>query len=302
MYTLPSCCPLVSVIIPTYNREFCIGRAITSVINQTFTEWEIIIVDNNSTDKTDEIINEFRDDRISVVKIHNNGIVAKSRNLGIKLAKGSLIAFLDSDDWWAPKKLEIAIQQIASGSDVVYHELYRVTKNSTGAKKQNRIFSRKLSSPVFVDLLSNGNTILNSSVVLRRKLLEEIEGFSEEKDLLGSEDFDGWLRISKLSENFEKLDGVFGYYWDGGGNLTSAKLTIKNTLFLYKKYAHEFSLIGSKKMPGWMAYSLARATLDIGDFSRAREYSLLTLKSSVPLKVWIKAVVNLVLSFLKLKL
>ena len=290
--------PLVSIVMPTYNRGFCIERAITSVINQTVSDWELIVVDNNSSDNTDEVINNLLDDRISIVKINNNGIVAKSRNLGIKMANGCFVAFLDSDDWWAEKKLEMALARLELGSDLVYHDLYKISKLPILAKKNPRIASRTLSCPVFNDLLTNGNTIWNSSVVVRRKFLEKIGGFSEEKDLVGSEDFDGWLRISKLSDKFERLEGVLGYYWFGDSNLTSAERTLRNNLFLSKKYEVDFQMIGVKMLPGWMSYTLARASLALKDFAEARRYSLLTLKSKVPLKTLIKAAITWVIAAL----
>lgn len=301
MSELSSCKPLISIVIPTYNRAFCIERAIRSVIKQTLTDWELIVIDNNSTDNTIEVINNFLDDRISIAKIENNGIVAKSRNMGIKLANGNFVAFLDSDDWWVSKKLEIALRQLELGSDFVYHDLYKISKLPIAAKKHPRIYSRELSYPVFVDLLTNGNTIWNSSVVVRRSFLEKIGGFSEEKDLVGSEDFDGWLRISKLSEKFERLEGVLGYYWYGDGNLTSAKGTLKNNLFLSKRYEADLKMIGVKSLPGWMAYTLARASFSLEDFAAARRYSFLTLKSSVPLKTQIKAAVTWIISALKFR-
>ena len=301
MSQLSSCNPLVSVVIPTYNRAFCIERAISSVINQTLTDWELIVVDNNSTDNTVEIINNFLDDRISIAKIDNNGIVAKSRNLGIKLANGTFVAFLDSDDWWVPEKLEIALHKLELGSDLVYHDLYKISKLPIAAKKHKRISSRPLSCPVFVDLLTNGNTIWNSSVVVRRSFLEKVGGFSEEKDLVGSEDFDGWLRISKLSEKFKRLESVLGYYWYGGGNLTSAKNTLENNLFLSKRYEADLKIIGAETLPGWMAYSLARASLALENLAEARRYSLLTLKSSVPPKILVKAAITWIISALKFR-
>ena len=115
MTQLPTKKPLVSIIIPTYNREFCIGRAIKSVIDQTFTNWELIVVDNNSTDNTVEVVNNFLDERILVKKINNNGVVAISRNRGIRLARGVFVAFLDSDDWWKPQKLESALKLLELG-------------------------------------------------------------------------------------------------------------------------------------------------------------------------------------------
>ena len=300
MSQLSICNPLVSIVIPTYNRAFCLERAISSVIAQTFTDWELIVVDNNSVDNTDDVINNFLDNRISIAKVHNNGVVAKSRNLGINLATGTFVAFLDSDDWWVPQKLEIAVQQLKLGNDLVYHDLYIISKLPITGKKNSKMPSRALSSPVFVDLLTNGNTIWNSSVVVRRSFLGEIGGFSEEKDLVGSEDFDGWLRIAKLTEKFKRLEDVLGYYWYGGGNLTSAEGTLKNVLFLRKKYESDLIMIGAKTLPGWMAYALARSSLALGNFAEARRYSLLTLNSSVPPKILMKAAVTLVSSSLKL--
>ena len=159
MNQLSSRDPLVSIVIPTYNRAFCIERAISSIINLTLTDWELIVVDNNSTDNTDEVVNNFLDDRISIAKIDNNGIVAKSRNLGIKLASGTYVAFLDSDDWWLPNKLEISLHRLELGSDLVYHDLYKISKLPVKVKKYRRVTSRELSCPVFIDLLSNGNAI-----------------------------------------------------------------------------------------------------------------------------------------------
>ena len=101
--------PLVSIIIPTYPQATYIGKALQSIIDQTFKNWEAIIIDNHSTDDTQKILNQFVDPRIKCLKIKNNGIIAKSRNLGIKFAKGEWIAFLDSDDWWTKDKLEICI-------------------------------------------------------------------------------------------------------------------------------------------------------------------------------------------------
>ena len=98
--------PLVSVVIPTFNRSKVLSRAIKSVLNQTYSNLECIVIDNNSTDTTQYILENITDKRLKVFKIDNCGIVAKSRNLGISVSKGEYIAFLDSDDWWRLKKLE----------------------------------------------------------------------------------------------------------------------------------------------------------------------------------------------------
>ena len=104
--------PLVSIVIPTYNHAKFISKALKSILDQTFKDWEAIIIDNQSTDQTNDILSKYSDPRIKSYKIDNNGIIAKSRNLGIKLSKGKWIAFLDSDDWWTSEKLEVCFDNI----------------------------------------------------------------------------------------------------------------------------------------------------------------------------------------------
>ena len=162
--------PLVSIIIPTYNRAEDLKRALQSVFDQTFTDWEVLVVDNHSIDETDSLIKSFSDPKIKLFKIHNAGVIAASRNLGLKHALGEYIAFLDSDDWWLPKKLEESIKYMSHGADVVYHDLFYVKKPGQRFNWR-RTWRRKLKSPVFYDLIENGNTLINSSVVVRKKLL-----------------------------------------------------------------------------------------------------------------------------------
>ena len=97
--------PFFSVVIPTFNQDSFLKKAINSVLQQTFKDFEIIIIDNNSTDNTEETVKYFNLENIQYEKISNGGIIAKSRNLGIKKAKGKWIAFLDSDDDWNPRSL-----------------------------------------------------------------------------------------------------------------------------------------------------------------------------------------------------
>ena len=94
-----------SVIIPTYNQENLLERCLKSVTQQTFKNYEVIIVDNYSTDNTSKVVKKFGK-KIKYFKIRNRGVIAKSRNYGINHAKGELVAFLDSDDWIEPETLE----------------------------------------------------------------------------------------------------------------------------------------------------------------------------------------------------
>ena len=104
--------PKVSIIIPTYNRAKLLSRAIKSVLDQTFKDFELIIVDDGSTDNTKGVVEEFqkKDSRIKYIWQENSGAPAKPKNTGIRQARGEYVAFLDDDDEWFPKKLEKQIE------------------------------------------------------------------------------------------------------------------------------------------------------------------------------------------------
>ena len=112
---------LVSIIMPSYNTAEYIAESIESVLNQTYENWELIIVDDCSTDNTDEIVQQFDDERIKYHKNKKNSGAAVSRNRALKLARGKWIAFLDSDDLWLPEKLEMQINFMSSNN---YHFSY----------------------------------------------------------------------------------------------------------------------------------------------------------------------------------
>ena len=162
--------PLVTVVIPTYNHAQYLRRALSSVVNQTYVNWEAIVIDNHSTDNTDEVMENFIRPNIVYLKIHNNGVIAVSRNAGIREARGDWIAFLDSDDWWENNKLSESVKYIQLGNDIVYHPLKIVNKS-------NNIFIPKSTSTmgfdkdIYSNLIEFGNFIPNSSVVVKKHFL-----------------------------------------------------------------------------------------------------------------------------------
>ena len=182
--------PLISIIIPTYNHANYLSKALESVINQSFQNWEAIVIDNQSIDETRKIISGYRDSRIKYLRISNNGVVAKSRNAGIMMAKGKWIAFLDSDDWWVKNKLKICHNIIKKKNDIdlIYHDL-NIVNNKTSLFNLRKIKSRKLKKPIIIDLLINGNPISNSSVVVKKDLLKKIGLIDENKKLIAAEDY-----------------------------------------------------------------------------------------------------------------
>ena len=112
---------LVSVIVPTYNHATHLSRALRSVFKQTYKNWELIVVDNHSTDNTEALVKSFNSSRIKYLKINNHGVIAVSRNAGIEVAEGEWIAFLDSDDFWSEDKIEACLMM--NGADFIYHQV-----------------------------------------------------------------------------------------------------------------------------------------------------------------------------------
>jgi glycosyltransferase involved in cell wall biosynthesis len=289
--------PLVSIIIPTYNRAKDLKRALQSVFDQTFTGWEVLVVDNHSVDDTDNLIKSFSDPRIKLFKIRNEGVIAASRNLGLKHALGEYIAFLDSDDWWLPKKLEESIKYLNQGEDVVYHNLFWVTK-SDQKLFWKKTCGRDLKDPIFNDLLEKGNGLINSSVVIRKELLNMVKGLSEDKNLVGAEDYEAWLRIAKVSDKFKKIPQTLGYYWAGGGNITSPDRAIKYIAVLEKLYVETIPDLDVRCSIFWLNYTKGRAFFCLKDYAMAKKYLNLNRWSRAPLLTsvktcWMLLIINL---------
>jgi glycosyltransferase involved in cell wall biosynthesis len=214
--------PLISIVMPTYNQCKFLPHSIDSVLSQSFTNWELLIVDNFSTDETANVLATYSDPRIKVMRINNGGIIAKSRNVAIKASKGAWIAFLDSDDHWFPNKLETVSKYFHSNCDLIYHNLEVVT-DMDKVFESGQIKSRKLRKPVLKDLLINGNTIATSSVVVRKKQLVEVNYMSESPELIGIEDYITWLRISRVTEAFHLVPIALGVYRRHENNISLSK-------------------------------------------------------------------------------
>jgi glycosyltransferase involved in cell wall biosynthesis len=284
--------PLISIVIPNYNRARDLRRALSSIATQTHPEWEALVIDNHSTDNVAEVVEEFADPRVRLLKVHNHGVIAVSRNLGVANAAGEYVAFLDSDDWWAPRKLERSLDRLLRGADVVYHDLY-LARSSRSVWRLRRAHSRSLSSPVFSCLLERGNALTNSSVVIRRRLLLDIGGLSEDPALISWEDFDCWLRVAKVTERFCRLTDPLGWYWVGGGNISSPERTIRNLRRIRELYLPDIGAEEDAGLPGWYHYGMGRATFHLGDYKRGSRHMSRAIRGQLYPNVRAKALVTL---------
>mgnify|MGYP000078249048 CR=1 FL=1 len=189
--------PLISVIMPNYCQGQYIGEAIQSVLLQTYQKLELIIIDNYSTDDTVAVVESFTDPRIRFFQFHNQGVIARSRNYGVQLARGEVIAFLDSDDIWNLDKLAIQIpllyqSEVAAVTstfdpigEVQYASDYIHGKNKLAGLYQR--FS-------FQDLIEK-NRVITSSLMMQKKYFDDLQGFDESEVFAFYEDWELWLRV-----------------------------------------------------------------------------------------------------------
>jgi glycosyltransferase involved in cell wall biosynthesis len=182
--------PAVSVILPTYNRGWVIGQAVASILDQTFTDFELIVVDDGSTDDTEAIIAPFRH-RLLLLKQTHQG-VSTARNRGIDAARADLIAFLDSDDLWHPSKLARQVAFFNENHKALICQTEEIWIRN-GRRVNPRRRHKKPSGMIFEPSLALC-LVSPSAVMVRKTLLKEVGGFDE--SLPACEDYDLWLRVS----------------------------------------------------------------------------------------------------------
>ena len=202
--------PFISIVMPSYNHGKFISKSIDSIINQTYINWELIIVDNNSEDETKKVLSSYESEkRIKVYFVNNNGSIGYSRNIGINKSKADFIAFIDSDDLWSPKKLEECVIYLKK-YDFIFHDVkINVLSNSK---------NKTITLPTFYNienntlkaLLINGNPVVNSSVITKKSLLLKVGGIDETKEINRSVDFNTWLKIATVTNRFKYLKKVLG--------------------------------------------------------------------------------------------
>lgn len=201
----------ISVIIPAYNREKLIERALRSVLSQTYTDLEAIVVDDGSQDNTSRKVLAMcnQDSRISLIK-HNTNLGAQSaRNTGIRAAKGKWIAFLDSDDEWLPDSLERRLRMAADNDTQVVHSDCYVVRH--GIKNLRRFMVPSFKGRAYRDLLRRPGPFLQSLLVTK-KALESI-GFLDEK-IVSYQEWDTAIRLAEKYDFGFVPDPTFIYYCD----------------------------------------------------------------------------------------
>jgi len=239
--------PKVSVIIPTYNRDALLRRAMESVLNQTFDDFEVLVVDGAKSDSTKELVRSYGDGRLRYIPQKGKGI-ANARNLGVKKARGEFIAFLDDDDAWRPHKLEVQLElfrNLGEQYGLVYTAFtyyYLDRERVLGSK-------RPIAGGYVYPHLLKDNITGTSTIMVRRECFKRAGIFRE--DFVTCEDWDMWLRMSRMC--------LFG--------------TIEEPLVAYSIHSGQFSF--GKYLEG--RYKMIEVHGDIKHDPRILSYHLLQI-------------------------
>ncbi|NJL86466.1 MAG: glycosyltransferase family 2 protein [Leptolyngbyaceae cyanobacterium SM1_1_3] len=232
--------PAVSVVIPTYNRERLVHTAIKSVLNQTLKDFELIVVDDASTDQTQAVVNHFGDSRVQYLRHQKNSGVSAARNTGLAVAQGYYIAFLDSDDEWLLNKLEKQVSQFESVSNkvgMIYTWLQIVDEQKTVQKLRQPTASGNLQE----DLLYKNFVGTPSTAIIKSEYIKKTDGFNTH--LRCCEDWDMWLQLSRYCEFAFVAEPLVQYceHSEAGRGSTNSYALVEGYLFFLRNIIITYS-------------------------------------------------------------
>ena len=230
---------MVSIIIPYYKDEKNIYRSTYSALNQTYKNFEIIIVDNENSIFSKKVLENLKkiSKKIKIIKNKSNkNFAGIGRNLGIKQAKGKLIAFLDSDDFWKKKKLELQISiMIKNNTDVLFTNFTAVDENN------RKLYEVKTPKILTYDIFLKSCPVCCSSVILKKRCFNK----AIFKDYKTKEDYDLWLRLSKINFKIESLNSNLTMYRVRPDSLSSLHMNKIINAFKIYYFSLKFSFLYS---------------------------------------------------------
>ena len=234
--------PLVSVVIPTYNRADTIIRSIESVIKQTYKNIEIIVVDDASKDNTETVLQKYISlSNFKYIKLTNNVGGAEARNIGINKSNGKYIAFQDSDDEWMLDKLEKQMLYFNQNDvDIVFSKIKRISsKGESIFPKSNNL------KPLNMATLLQVNYIGTPSAVIKKNKLEEVLGF--DKTLPRLQDWDLFIRLSKNSTFYMIPEVLCNAYLQDNSITNKPQALVKTLTIFADKYKNDINQLTNKE-------------------------------------------------------
>lgn len=260
---------MVSVVIPTYNRAATIRTSIQSILDQTWQNFEIIVVDDGSTDNTRQIIDEYEDNRIRYICLEQNSGASHARNIGIGLAVSDFIAFLDSDDEWLPEKLEKQMQVMLQASEKVGLVYCRMR----GTKKDGTTLIcpepwrpiEKLRGNILLPLLEE-NEIGTPAILVRAECLKQAGGFDESLKCI--EDWELVLRIAERWEIGFVDDILVEVHFSEGSISYNFKAYVETRCYMIAKY---WELMAQKNILNDIVHEVLMIAQQAGCYEEAKQ-------------------------------
>lgn len=233
--------PKISIVLPTYNRSHLIGRAIESVLNQSFGDWELVIIDDASDDETEEVLKRWRarDERITVAinQASNHPDISKTLNYGLKLSKGKYIARLDDDDWWIDNdKLKKQFEFLENNPDYVVVGGGAIVFNEN-KKELFRYFKKEKDEDIRKSALF-ANPFSHTTTLFRKDVALEVGGYG---NWLYAEDWDLWLKMGVRGKLYNFQEYFTAYVMSGNNkSFVHQRAQSKMILEFIKIYRHEY--------------------------------------------------------------
>lgn len=247
----------VTVIMPAYNAEAFVGEGIESVLAQTFARWELVVIDDGSTDATRRVVTAYDDPRIRLLTIEHSGLPAVARNRGLAASDSRYVAFLDADDLWRPHKLARQIAKLDTRPEVgLVHtdfEQLREGELHPGPRPP----AATVGGSRF-ERLAAGNDIAISSVLLRRELLARHGSFDEDLRLRGTEDFELWLRLAPLTTFAYVAEPLMIYRLHGSNVSQGAHMGVGYVTAIEKMERLYPDLVAGLGVPYWRTLGYRR--------------------------------------------
>lgn len=270
MVELSMVSPLVSIIVPSYNRAHVLMGALQSVLRQPYDNMEVVVVDDASSDETQKIVQEMNDKRIHYVRHEHNKGAAESRNTGIRAARGEYIAFQDSDDAWANNRLARQVEMIRKADPsvgAVFGSLEKRYKNGSKAVVPNKSYHHESRS--LYEKLLDENFITPQVFLAKATAVRNVGFFDEALDSL--EDWDYFVRFAKQYEMIFD-DSIVAYAAIGEDSLTANRIKrLRAREGMYKKHHEEY--LKFPNIAERMCFRLAKGYAYQHDALRARQYS-----------------------------
>jgi len=261
--------PKVSVIIPAYNRAQLLPRALATVFAQTYKDYEVIVVDDGSTDDSPQVVKQFAG-RVKYIRKENGGS-ASARNRGIEEAQGEYIAFLDSDDTWVPEKLaeQVKVLDAHKNVGIVYARMPIINEKG----EQVGIKPAGISGRTFKELLEYWGDLPTSTVMTRKECFVKAGMF--DTALTTMQDIDMWLRISRYYDLYEIENKSLAYYYRHDEQITKSKIRVYQGLVrIYTKILNNYPEAPKQLMLDRIAsnqYTLSREYYREGQYKEAWE-------------------------------